>query len=170
MSRISILKSNVKVDQQFEGILPKGPYLPYISMAGRALLAGCHRIILFTFAHFILKYKKLCRGKTFHTVNKFKQVFEFFKKDALIYSSLIRSYCSDDKLSGRFTLFQVRMFSYKTLIDYSRISCITWRNLLTRNFFYNYLPNIVKGFKLNSSCSYSAALCKMPTTTWCGTT
>ena len=26
-----------------EGILPKGPYLPCISMAGRALLAGYHR-------------------------------------------------------------------------------------------------------------------------------
>ena len=27
-----------------EGILPKGPYLPWVSMAGRALLAGYHRI------------------------------------------------------------------------------------------------------------------------------
>ena len=26
-----------------EGTLPKGPYLPCVSMAGRALLAGCHR-------------------------------------------------------------------------------------------------------------------------------
>ena len=26
-----------------EGILPKGPYLPCVSMAGRALLAGYHR-------------------------------------------------------------------------------------------------------------------------------
>ena len=25
-----------------EGILPKGPYLPWVSMAGRALLAGYH--------------------------------------------------------------------------------------------------------------------------------
>ena len=29
-----------------EGILPKGPYLPCVSMAGRALLAGYHRINL----------------------------------------------------------------------------------------------------------------------------
>ena len=29
--------------QQIEGILPKGPYLPCVSMAGRALLAGYHR-------------------------------------------------------------------------------------------------------------------------------
>ena len=28
---------------QVEGILPKGPYLPCVSMAGRALLAGYHR-------------------------------------------------------------------------------------------------------------------------------
>ena len=28
----------------FDGILPKGPYLPCVSMAGRALLAGYHRI------------------------------------------------------------------------------------------------------------------------------
>ena len=31
-----------------EGILPKGPYLPCLSMAGRALLAGYHRYILFS--------------------------------------------------------------------------------------------------------------------------
>ena len=30
-----------------EGILPKGPYLPCVSMAGRALLAGYHRYVLF---------------------------------------------------------------------------------------------------------------------------
>ena len=30
---------------QFEGILPKGPYLPCVSMAGRALLAGYPRIM-----------------------------------------------------------------------------------------------------------------------------
>ena len=30
---------------QFEGILPKGPYLPCVSMAGRALLAGYPGII-----------------------------------------------------------------------------------------------------------------------------
>ena len=29
-------------DRQFEGILPKEPYLPCVSMAGRALLAGYH--------------------------------------------------------------------------------------------------------------------------------
>ena len=29
----------------FKGILPKGPYLPCVSMAGRALLAGYHRIL-----------------------------------------------------------------------------------------------------------------------------
>ena len=31
--------------EQFEGILPKGPYLPCVSMAGRALLAGYPRIV-----------------------------------------------------------------------------------------------------------------------------
>ena len=30
----------------FEGILPKGPYLPCVSMAGRALLAGYHRFAM----------------------------------------------------------------------------------------------------------------------------
>ena len=29
-----------------EGILPKGPYLPCVSMAGRALLAGYHRYMM----------------------------------------------------------------------------------------------------------------------------
>ena len=29
----------------FQGILPKGPYLPCVSMVGRALLAGCHRFV-----------------------------------------------------------------------------------------------------------------------------
>ena len=30
----------------FEGILSKGPYLPCVSMVGRALLTGYHRFIL----------------------------------------------------------------------------------------------------------------------------
>ena len=52
---------------QFEGILPKGPYLPCVSMAGRALLAGYHRIIniikLVTYRHLqgiIWTYMILC--------------------------------------------------------------------------------------------------------------
>ena len=32
--------------QYIEGILPKGPYLPCVSMAGRALLAGYHRYVI----------------------------------------------------------------------------------------------------------------------------
>ena len=32
-----------KVPIHIEGILPKGPYLPCVSMAGRSLLAGYHR-------------------------------------------------------------------------------------------------------------------------------
>ena len=32
-----------EVTPYLEGILPKGPYLPCVSMAGRALLAGYHR-------------------------------------------------------------------------------------------------------------------------------
>ena len=32
--------------RHFEGILPKGPYLPCVSMAGRALLAGYHRFMM----------------------------------------------------------------------------------------------------------------------------
>ena len=32
-----------------EGILPKGPYLPCVSMAGRALLAGYHRYVVMWF-------------------------------------------------------------------------------------------------------------------------
>ena len=38
-----LLKLGYEVRVQFEGILPKGPYLPWVSMAGRALLAGYHR-------------------------------------------------------------------------------------------------------------------------------
>ena len=32
--------------QDIEGILPKGPYLPCVSMAGRAILAGYHRYVI----------------------------------------------------------------------------------------------------------------------------
>ena len=37
-------RSKCKPNWYFEGILPKGPYLPCVSMAGRALLAGYHRV------------------------------------------------------------------------------------------------------------------------------
>ena len=37
-----------------EGILPKGPYLPCVSMAGRALLAGYHRYMGQALAGFTL--------------------------------------------------------------------------------------------------------------------
>ena len=33
---------------EFEGILPKGPYQPCVSMAGRALLAGYHWLLIMT--------------------------------------------------------------------------------------------------------------------------
>ena len=41
-----VVRSKYSTDSKFEGILPKGPYLPCVSMAGRALLAGYHRIEL----------------------------------------------------------------------------------------------------------------------------
>ena len=41
----------------FEGILPKGPYLPCVSMAGRALLAGYHRFS---------KWKNMTEGASTH--------------------------------------------------------------------------------------------------------
>ena len=34
---------NLFAQRHIEGILPKGPYLPCVSMAGRALLAGYHQ-------------------------------------------------------------------------------------------------------------------------------
>ena len=37
------------VNVYIEGILPKGPYLPCVSMAGRALLAGYHRYVTMQF-------------------------------------------------------------------------------------------------------------------------
>ena len=43
-----------------EGILPKGPYLPCVSMAGRVLLAGCPRYriigVTYPYASAILRY------------------------------------------------------------------------------------------------------------------
>ena len=46
MAKINIITLRPPRQQTvFEGILPKGPYLPYASMAGRALLAGYHRIL-----------------------------------------------------------------------------------------------------------------------------
>ena len=41
-SQIKDFEIHIK-DRYIEGILPKGPYPPCVSMAGRALLAGCHR-------------------------------------------------------------------------------------------------------------------------------
>ena len=41
-----------------EGILPKGPYLPCVSMAGRALLAGYHRIIWHIYIFIFQKHMK----------------------------------------------------------------------------------------------------------------
>ena len=40
------------VPGHLEGILPKGPYLPCVSMAGRALLAGYHRSVDVVMAKF----------------------------------------------------------------------------------------------------------------------
>ena len=42
-SLCQFLSSCWTVPTDIEGILPKGPYLPWVSMAGRALLAGYHR-------------------------------------------------------------------------------------------------------------------------------
>ena len=39
----TILHTNIDATRYFEGILPKGPYLQCVSMAGRALLAGYHQ-------------------------------------------------------------------------------------------------------------------------------
>ena len=38
-------KFNIILNAHIKAILPKGPYLPCVSMAGRALLAGYHRYI-----------------------------------------------------------------------------------------------------------------------------
>ena len=45
--QFSVLSDNevVKCQGHIEGILPKSPYLPCVSMAGRALLAGPHRCV-----------------------------------------------------------------------------------------------------------------------------
>ena len=50
-----------------EGILPKGPYLPCVSMAGRALLAGYHR------------YKYICRSN-FVTCPLLVKRYSYFSK------------------------------------------------------------------------------------------
>ena len=50
---------------QFEGILPKGPYLPCVSMAGRALLAGYPRII-HVICRFMQKVSHCCRWINLH--------------------------------------------------------------------------------------------------------
>ena len=57
---------------QFEGILPKGPYPPYLSMTDRALLAGYPRIVSLMFC--ILRSTlgvALCRKTTFHKIRNF---------------------------------------------------------------------------------------------------
>ena len=48
----------------FEGILPKGPYLACVSMAGRALLAGYHR-----FVSIVDGPPSLCTDDSAHTVS-----------------------------------------------------------------------------------------------------
>ena len=45
---ITFLKGKILTcDREIKGILPKGPYMPCVSMAGRALLAGYHRSMPF---------------------------------------------------------------------------------------------------------------------------
>ena len=49
----------IPIHPYFEGILPKGPYLPCVSMAGRTLLAGYHRFARYVqprFKHINLIY------------------------------------------------------------------------------------------------------------------
>ena len=45
----------------FEGILPKRPYLPCVSMAGRALFAGYHRFIYASLNFIALSWSPVCR-------------------------------------------------------------------------------------------------------------
>ena len=40
-----VMHLHIEAPPYIEGILPKGPYLPCVSMAGRALLAGYHRYV-----------------------------------------------------------------------------------------------------------------------------
>ena len=45
-SQLKVISWRETGQRYIEGILPKGPYLPCVSMASRALLAGYHRYVM----------------------------------------------------------------------------------------------------------------------------
>ena len=56
-----------------EGILLKGPYLPCVSMAGRALLAGYHRHIMHISSHII--YDEFLNHSLFNKLKNFQPLY-----------------------------------------------------------------------------------------------
>ena len=49
----SIAPKFLLTSSHFEGILPKGPYMPCVGMTGRALLVGCHRFLVLPFKLYV---------------------------------------------------------------------------------------------------------------------
>ena len=56
-------------------ILPKGPYLPCISMAGRAFLAGYHRYVLSTFMSILISNIYFLVNKPYQITHNLKIIF-----------------------------------------------------------------------------------------------
>ena len=76
----NLVARGLPVEYEFEGILPKGPYLPCVSMAGGALLAGYHRIkaynCLVVFTMWLgVHYWNNARSVNFHCISKATDVF-----------------------------------------------------------------------------------------------
>ena len=61
-SNIACLCQSIEINnnKHIEGILPKGPYLPCVSMAGRALLAGYPRYIWVTWPRWLWHSDAIC--------------------------------------------------------------------------------------------------------------
>ena len=90
-------QSCYNVTHVFEGILPKGPYLPCVSMAGRALFAGYHRILSFTVG-ILLRMKLLLLGSDIIQDGSWKwkdylMPHEHVKLPLYYYGCIMRSWC-----------------------------------------------------------------------------
>ena len=89
---------------QFDGILPKGPYLPCVSMAGRALLAGYHRII------FCAIYRAVCFQLIDFSFQDCENVITpYFLLNQIGSTNLIITHCLG---SGHEAIVEISVYAY----------------------------------------------------------
>ena len=101
----------------FEGILPKGPYLPCISMAGRAFLAGYHRFVQTFYIADDYKVRKISTSCVTYFFYEFVVPYFHYLMDLYIFQMYIyQSQYEYEKLSYwlYFPNFLSRPFPYQT--------------------------------------------------------